>query len=72
MKNPIDIAMDLDAMDNNDIPAEGLTPIHRQSIDESRIDEVLVEDALDDSDYPTIRDITDNDAVKHSYDNDDE
>nr|WP_255016706.1 hypothetical protein [Psychrobacter sp. PraFG1] len=26
MKNPIDIAMDLDAMDNNDIPAEGLTP----------------------------------------------
>ena len=46
---------------------EGVTPIQRQNIDESRIDEVLVEDNLDDKDYPTISDIADNDAVEHSF-----
>lgn len=50
--------------------SEGLTPMHRQNIDESRVDEVLVEDALDDKDYPGIRDIADDDAVAHSHSND--
>lgn len=50
--------------------SEGLTPMHPQNIDESRIDEVLVEDALDDKDYPGIRDIADNDAVAHSHNDD--
>ena len=50
--------------------SEGVTPMHRQNIDESRIDEVLVEDNLDDKDYPTIRDIADNDAVEHSFGDD--
>ena len=50
--------------------SEGLTPMHRQNIDEARVDEVLVEDALDDKDYPSIRDIADNDAVQHSHEDD--
>lgn len=54
----------------NDGPTEGLTPIHRQNFDESRVDEVLVEDNLDDTGYPTIRDIADDDAVQHSHDDD--
>ena len=49
---------------------QGLTPMHRQNIDESRIDEVLVEDNLDDPDYPTIRDIADDDTVEHSFGDD--
>ena len=55
---------------DENLVSEGLTPIHRQNIDESRIDEVLVEDNLDDKDYPTIRDIADNEAVEHSFDDD--
>ena len=47
---------------------QGLTPIHRQNIDEARIDEVLVEDNLDDKDYPDIVDIADRDAAKVSND----
>ncbi|WP_296405367.1 hypothetical protein [Psychrobacter sp.] len=60
----------LDSNDNLEgIDAEqGLTPMHRQNIDESRIDEVLVDDAIAGSDYPDIRDIADNDAVSHSFD----
>ncbi|WP_230659099.1 hypothetical protein [Psychrobacter sp. I-STPA10] len=46
---------------------EGLTPSQPQNIDDARIDEVLVEDNLDDKDYPTIRDIADEDAVEHSF-----
>lgn len=53
-----------------DTVKQGVTPIHHQNIDESRIDEVLVEDNLDDKDYPTIRDIADNEAVEHSFDDD--
>ena len=49
---------------------QGLTPMHRQNIDESRIDEVLVDDNLDDSDYPDIVDIADRDAAKLSNDDD--
>lgn len=58
------------AMSGQDNIQEGLTPMHRQNIDESRIDEVLVEDNLDDDDYPTIQDIADNDAVAHSFNDD--
>lgn len=47
---------------------QGLTPIHRQNIDEARVDEVLVEDNLDDKDYPDIIDIADRDAAKVSND----
>ena len=47
---------------------DGLTPMHQQNIDESRIDEILVDDNLDDSDYPNIIDIADKDAAKHSND----
>lgn len=43
---------------------QGATPIHRQNIDEARIDEILVEDNLDDQDYPDIIDIADKDAAK--------
>lgn len=49
---------------------QGLTPMHRQNIDEARVDEVLVEDNLDDSDYPDIVDIADKDAAKLSNDDD--
>lgn len=49
---------------------EGLTPMHRQNIDESRIDEILVEDNLDDVDYPDIVDIADREAASHSHDDD--
>ncbi|MGP5201944.1 hypothetical protein ACTXKB_04190 [Psychrobacter aquimaris] len=49
---------------------QGLTPMHRQNIDESRIDEVLVDDNLDDSDYPDIVDIADRDAAERSNDDD--
>lgn len=49
---------------------DGLTPMRRQNIDESRIDEILVEDNLDDIDYPDIVDIADKDATRHSNDDD--
>ena len=47
---------------------EGLTPMHRQNIDESTIDNILVQDNLDDSDYPDIIDIADREAAQHSND----
>lgn len=46
---------------------QGLTPIHRQNMDEQRAEEVLVENSLDDKDYPTIHNIADDDAIKHSH-----
>ena len=49
---------------------QGLTPVHHQNIDESRIDELLVEDHLDDRNYPDIVNIADRDAAKSSNDND--
>ncbi|MFZ2843619.1 hypothetical protein [Psychrobacter sp.] len=73
----------LHIIDNNDIPrddagfrnsqvgsdaTQGLTPMHRQNVDESRIDELLIDDNLDDSDYPDIVDIADRDAAKLSND----
>ena len=36
-------------------------------MDEQRAEEVLVENSLDDKDYPTIHDIADDDAIKHSH-----
>lgn len=50
---------------------EGLTPVHRQNINEARIDELLVEEALDDKHYPTIGDIADDEAAEHSNNNND-
>lgn len=49
---------------------QGLTPMHRQNIDESTIDNLLVQDNLDDSDYPDIIDIADEDAAERSNDDD--
>jgi hypothetical protein len=49
---------------------QGLTPVHRQNIDESRIDEVLVQDNLDDNDYPDAVDIADAEAAERSNDDD--
>jgi hypothetical protein len=45
---------------------QGLTPMHRQNVDESSVENLLVQDNLDDSDYPTIVDIADRDAAEHS------
>lgn len=67
MKDPIDTAIDLDSINEEDNLQQGLTPMHRQNIDESRVDEILVEEALDDKDYPDIRDIADDDAVNQSF-----
>lgn len=49
---------------------QGLTPIHRQNIDESRVDELLVQDNLDDADYPSVIDIADAEAAERSNDDD--
>lgn len=67
MKDPIDTAIDLDSVDEAEDLQQGLTPAHRQNIDEARIDEVLVEDSLDSTDYPDIHDIADEDAVSQSH-----
>jgi hypothetical protein len=59
--------------DNSEVgtdATQGLTPMHRQNIDEARVDEVLVEDNLDDSDYPDIVDIADREAAEHSNNDD--
>lgn len=45
---------------------QGLTPMHRQNVDEASVENLLVQDNLDDSDYPTIVDIADKDAAEHS------
>lgn len=49
---------------------QGLTPMHRQNLDESQVDDLLVEGNLDDSDYPDIVDIADRDAAERTNDND--
>lgn len=59
--------------DNSEVgtdATQGLTPMHRQNIDESRVDEVLVQDNLDDSNYPDILDIADTEAAERSNDDD--
>lgn len=50
---------------------QGLTPMHRQNIDESTIDNILVQDNLDDNDYPDIVDIADREAAQRSNDDND-
>lgn len=70
MKDPIDTAIDLASVNEGKDLQQGLTPAHRQNIDESRVDEVLVEDSLDNEGYPEIRDIADNDAVSQSHEED--
>ncbi len=47
---------------------QGLTPMHRQNIDEAQVDELLVEGNLDDNDYPDIVDIADRDAAERTND----
>lgn len=49
---------------------QGLTPMHRQNIDEAQVDELLVEGNLDDDDYPDIVDIADKDAAERTNDDD--
>ena len=59
--------------DNSEVGTDaiqGLTPAHRQNIDESRVDEILVQDNLDDSDYPDSLDIVDKEAAERSNDDD--
>lgn len=45
---------------------QGVTPVHRQNIDESRIDELLVEENLNKDKYPDIVAIADEDAAQTS------
>ena len=57
--------------DNSEVgtdATQGLTPMHRQNIDESRVDEVLVQDNLDDNNYPDAMDIADREAAERSND----
>ena len=57
--------------DNSEVgtdATQGLTPMHRQNIDESRVDEVLVQDNLDDNNYPDAMDIADKEAAERSND----
>lgn len=59
--------------DNSEVgtdATQGLTPMHRQNLDESRVDELLVQDNLDDSDYPDTMDIADREAAERSNDDD--
>ncbi len=66
-----DTQLDDEALSASHIEAgeSGLTSVHRQNIDEQRIDELLVEDSFDDEHYPTIEDIADPDAADESYKN---
>lgn len=55
--------------DNSEVgtdATQGVTPMHHQNVDESRVDELLVEDNLHDSTYPDIVDIADRDAAQSS------
>lgn len=64
-----DVIDDSVGFDNSEVGTDaiqGLTPMHRQNIDESRVDELLVEDNLHDTDYPDIVDIADSDAAENS------
>lgn len=66
-----DVRLDDERLSSAHISAgeSGLTPIHRQNIDESRIDELLVDDGVNEDHFPTIRDIADPNAIHESYDN---
>ena len=66
-----DVRLDDETLSSSHISAgeTGLTPMHRQNIDESRIDELLVDDGVNEDHFPTIRDIADPNAINESYDN---
>lgn len=49
---------------------QGETPVHQQNIDDSRIDELLIEEHLDDPRYPDIVAIADKDAAQNSFNDD--
>lgn len=65
------VELDDEALSASHIAAgeSGLTAIHRQNIDEQRIDELLVEEGINEDHYPSIRDIADPDAADDSYKN---
>lgn len=59
--------------DNSEVgtnATQGLTPMHRQNVDEATVENVLVQDNLDDDTYPSIVDIADNEAAERSNDDD--
>ena len=59
--------------DNSEVGAnatQGLTPMHRQNVDEATVESVLVQDNLDDDTYPSIVDIADKEAAERSNDDD--
>jgi hypothetical protein len=64
-----DVRLDDDALSSSHIEAleSGVTPVHRQNIDEQRIDELLVEEGIHEDHYPTTLDIADPDAANDSY-----
>lgn len=68
--NVIDNSAGFDNSEVGTDATQGLTPMHRQNIDEATIDDVLVQDNLDDSDYPDIIDIADREAAEHSNNSD--
>lgn len=71
--NNDDVIDNTAGFDNSEVgtdATQGLTPMHRQNIDESTIDNVLVQDNLDDRDYPSIVDIADPEAAERSNDDD--
>lgn len=49
---------------------QGLTPMHRQNVDEAQVNELLVEGNLDDDSYPNIVDIADRKAAERTNDDD--
>ncbi|MBO1530262.1 hypothetical protein J3492_03415 [Psychrobacter sp. F1192] len=59
--------------DNSEVgtgATQGLTPMHRQNVDEEQVPELLVEGNLDDTDYPDIVDIADKEAAERTNEGD--
>ena len=65
------VELDDESLSSSHIEAgeSGMTSIHRQNMDEQRIDEILVEDSFNEQHYPTMSDIADPQAVDESYKN---
>ncbi len=71
--NNDDVIDNTAGFDNSEVgtgATQGLTPMHRQNVDEATIENVLVQDNLDDNDYPDIADIADSEAAERSNDDD--
>lgn len=66
-----EVQLDDEALSASHIEAgeSGLTAVHRQNIDEQRIDELLAEEGIHEDHYPDIRDIADSGAAEDSYKN---